>query len=317
MIKLPIGGVEVFLAIANHGSLRAAAGALGVQSPAVSYQLKALEERIGAELFIRTTRSVQLTDAGRSLLVRAQPAITELSEALEDARAFGASRKGTVRLTLPYVAYQMTIAKRLAAFQSSFPEIEIELSFNEAFVDITSEGFHAGVRLGDHIHDDMIAVRLSPPLKEVFFAAPSYFEKHGRPDRPESLLQHNCIRYRYITSQRIAEWEFNGSEGITTIDVKGNLTVNSTSALINSARDGLGIGWLFQPSVEDDLRSGKLESILESYAIERPGYFLYFPKATTHIEVLRVFIDFMKEQAQPKSPRPAKTPKPRTPRPRR
>ena len=297
MARLPIGGLEVFLAIAKHGSLRRAAEALGVQSPAVSYQLKALEDRIGAALFIRTTRSVQLTDAGRSLLARAQPAITELDEALEDARAFGAARKGTVRLTLPFVAYQLTIAKRLAAFQSRFPEIELELSFNEAFVDIASEGFHAGVRLGDHIRENMIAVRLSPPLEEVFFAAPSYFEQHGRPERPESLLQHNCIRYRYITSKRIAEWQFYGAEGITTIDVKGNLIVNSTNALVSSVRDGLGIGWLFRPSVEDDLRAGKLESILESYVIERPGYFLYYPKASARIQVLRVFIDFMKEQS--------------------
>lgn len=297
MGRLPIGGLEVFLAIAKHGSLRGAAGALGVQSPAVSYRLKALEERIGAALFIRTTRSVQLTDAGHSLLARAQPAMTELGEALEDARTSGVARKGTVRLTLPYVAYQITIAKRLAAFQSRFPEIELELSFNEAFVDIASEGFHAGVRLGDHIREDMIAVRLSPPLKEVFFAAPSYFDKHGRPERPEDLLRHNCIRYRYISSKRIAQWQFHGAEGVTTIDVKGGLIVNSTNALINSAHDGIGIGWLFRPNIEGDLRDGKLESVLDSYAIERPGYFLYYPKANARIEVLRVFIDFMKEQS--------------------
>ena len=297
MRRLPISGLEVFLAIAKHGSLRGAAEALGVRSPAVSYQLKALEDRIGAALFIRTTRSVQLTDAGRSLLARAQPAMTELGEALEDARTSGVARKGTVRLTLPYVAYQLTIAKRLAAFQGRFPEIELELSFNEAFVDIASEGFHAGVRLGDHIREDMIAVRLSPPLKEVFFGAPSYFDKHGRPERPEGLLQHNCIRYRYIASKRIAEWQFHGAEGISTIDVKGNLIINNTNALVSSARDGLGIGWLFRPSVEDDLRAGTLESILDSYAIERPGYFLYYPKANARIEVLRVFIDFMKEKS--------------------
>lgn len=296
MNRLPISGLEVFLAIAQQGSLRAAADALGVRSPAVSHQLKALEERIGATLFIRTTRSVQLTDAGRSLLARAQPAMTELGEALEDARSAGAARKGTVRLTLPYVAYELTIAKRLAAFQSEFPEIEIELSFNEAFVDIASEGFHAGVRLGDLVREDMIAVRLSPPLPEVFFAAPSYFDRHGRPERPEDLLRHNCIRYRYIASKRIAEWQFHGTEGIGTIDVKGNLIVDSTNALVSSIRDGLGIGWLFRPSIEDDLRAGTLESILDGYAIERPGYFLYYPEANARIEVLRVFIDFMKEK---------------------
>ena len=117
--------------------------------------------------------------------------MTELSEALDDARASGVVRKGTIRVSLPYVAYELTIAGRLAAFQSKFPEIELELSFNEAFVDIASEGFHAGVRLGGHIREDMIAVRLSPPTKEVFFASPAYFDKHGRPKRPVGLLRHN------------------------------------------------------------------------------------------------------------------------------
>lgn len=297
MSGLPFSGLEVFLAVVNHGSLRRAAGALGVQPPAVSYRLKALEDRIGVALFIRTTRSVQLTDAGRALLARAQPAMAELCEALEDARASGIVRRGTVRLTLPYVAYELTIAKKLAAFQSQFPEIELELSFNEAFVDIASEGFHAGVRLGEHIRDDMIAVRLSPPLKQVVFASPSYFDKHGRPERPEDLLQHNCIRYRYIASKRFAEWQFHSSEGMTTIDVRGTLIVNSTNALITAARAGLGIGWLFRPSIEDDLEAGKLESVLDGYSIERPGYFLYYPKANARIEVLRVFIDFMRQRA--------------------
>ncbi len=297
MSRLPLSGLEVFLAVANHGSLRGAADALGVQPPAVSYRLKALEDRMGVALFIRTTRSVQLTDAGRALLARARPAMEELCEALEDARASGIVRRGTVRLTLPYVAYELTIAKKLAAFQSQFPEIELELSFNEAFVDIASEGFHAGVRLGEHIRDDMIAVRLSPPLKQVVFASASYFDKHGRPERPEDLLQHNCIRYRYIASKRIAEWQFHSSEGMTTIDVQGTLIVNSTNALITAARAGLGIGWLFRPSIEDDLEAGRLESVLDVFSVERPGYFLYYPKANARIEVLRVFIDFMRQRA--------------------
>jgi DNA-binding transcriptional LysR family regulator len=295
MKRLPVSGLEVFLAIAETGSLRGAGEVLGVRSPAVSYQLKALEDRIGVALFIRTTRSVQLTDAGRSLLARAHPAMTELGEALEDARTSGAARKGTVRLTLPYVAYQLTIAPRLAAFQSKYPDIELELSFNEAFEDIASEGFHAGVRLGDLIREDMVAVRLSAPLSQVFFAAPSYFDRHGRPRKPEDLLQHNCIRYRYISSRRIAEWQFKGAEGTSTIDVKGNLIVDSTTALVGAARDGLGIGWLFRPSIEEDLRFGTLESILDRHAVETPGYFLYYPRSNARIEVLRVFIDFMKQ----------------------
>lgn len=294
MERLPFSGLEVFLAVAEHGSLRRAAAALDVQPPAVSYGLKTLERQIGAALFVRTTRSVQLTDAGRSLLARARPAVAELHDALEDARSAGGTTKGTVRISLPSVAHDLTIGRRLAAFQARFPEIVLELSFDEAFVDIVAGSLHAGVRLGDHISSDMIAVRLTPPFREAVFASPSYLEARGRPLRPADLLRHNCIRYRYIASGRMAEWQFLAEQGTTTVDVGGNLVVNSTNALLDAARNGLGLGWLFRPSIEDDLRAGRLETVLDLYAIERPGYFLYFPKANARVPALRAFTDFMR-----------------------
>ena len=294
MRDLPFSGLQVFLAVAEHGSLRKAADVLGVQPPAVSYRLKSLEGRIGASLFVRTTRSVTLTDAGRALLARARPAITELGDAIEDARASGVVRKGAVRITLPYVAYELAIADKLRAFQDLYPDIELEMSFDEAFVDVVAEGFHAGVRLGHLVREDMIAVRLSPPIREVVFGAPSYFDRCGRPQRPEDLLAHNCIRYRYIASRRFAEWQFSGPDGVTTIDAKGTLIVDSTNALVSAVRAGAGIGWLFRPGLEEDFRSGRLESVLDRYSIERPGYFLYYPRANARIEAFRVFVEFMR-----------------------
>jgi DNA-binding transcriptional LysR family regulator len=296
MTALPLHGVDAFLAVAEHGSLRRAAGALGVRPPAVSYQIKALEQRIGTALFVRTTRSVHLTDAGRALLARAKPAMAELAEALEHARRSAGATTGTIRLTLPDVAYELTIAKKLAAFQRRFPDITLELSFNDAFVDVAAEGFHAGVRLGDHIREDMIAVRLSPPMRQVVFASPGYFARHGRPERPRDLLRHPCIRYRFIASKRFAEWQFDGPDGLTTVEVSGTLIVDSTNALIAASRAGLGIGWLFRPAVAADLAAGRLESVLDSYAVERPGYFLYYPQANAQIEVLRQFVDFMRDR---------------------
>lgn len=294
MDRLPISGLEAFLAIAAHGSLRRAADALGVQPPAVSYRLKALEDEVGTGLFFRTTRSVRLTDAGRALLARARPAMAELGEALEEARRSGGAASGTVRITLPYVAYDLTIATRLGAFQERYPQIELELSFNEAFVDVAAEGFHGGVRLGDHIRDDMVAVRLCAPFRECVFASPSYFDANGHPQRPQDLLRHNCIRYRYIASRRFAEWQFAGEAGIATVGVRGALIVDSTAALLDAARAGLGVGWLFRPSVEPDLDAGRLECVLEAFAVERPGYFLFYPKANTRMQAFRVFVDFMR-----------------------
>jgi DNA-binding transcriptional LysR family regulator len=302
MPELPANGLAVFIAVAEHGSLRGAAAALGVRPPAISYRLKALEDQIGVTVFTRTTRSVRLTDAGRALLSRVRPAMAEIGAALDLARGLGRARKGMLRLTLPYVAYELTIARKLAAFHGKYPDIELELSLDEAFVDIIGEGFHAGVRMGDHLNEDMIAVRLSPPLREVHFASPSYFEIHGRPQRPRDLLRHDCIRYRYIGSRRIAEWQFRDSEGMVSVDVKGGLIVNSTTALIHAARDGLGIGWLFRPNIEDDLRSRRLVSVLDRFAVERPGFFLYYPRANARLELLRVFIEFMKAR-DPQQPR--------------
>lgn len=298
MDKLPFAGLDVFFAVHKHGSLRGAASALGVQPPAISYQLKALEDRIGVALFVRTTRSVKLTEAGRTLLAKAQPAVADLSDALEAARASGRSRKGTIRITLPLDAYEMAIAKKLAAFQALYPDIVLEMSFNEAIEDIIAEGFHAGVRQGDIIADDMIAVRLSPPAKEAVFGSPDYFDRHGRPDRPEDLIRHSCIQYRYIASKRIAEWQFHGNDGPITVDVSGTLIFNNTAAVLSAARDGLGISWLYRQSVEDDLRAGRLETVLETYSIERPGYFLFYPRANARIEVLRLFIDFMRDRSR-------------------
>jgi DNA-binding transcriptional LysR family regulator len=304
-MRLPAGGLEVFLAVAEQRSLRGAARALGVQPPAVSYRLRALEDQIGVSLFARTTRSVRLTEAGRRLLKRVRPAMAELGQAVAEARGMGKTRKGTIRVTLPYFAYELAIAPRLAAFQRRYPDIELELSFDEAFVDIVAEGFHAGVRIGDRIEEDMIAVRLTPPLKSVYFASPDYLERHGRPQRPHDLLRHNCIRYRYIASQRIAAWPFKGG---ATVDARGSLIVNSTTALLQAARSGLGIGWLFRQNVADDLRSGRLASVLDDFAIERPSLFLYYPKGHSRLEILRVFVAAMRgRDASKKRSRPADT----------
>lgn len=301
MAQLPIGALGIFLAVAEHGSLRRAAAALGVRPPTISYRLKAFEGQLGAELFARTTRSVRLTEAGRALLKRAQPAMAELRLALEDARGAAGVSRGTLRITLPFIAYQVALARKLAEFQRRHPEIDLELSLNEAFVDIVAEGFHAGVRMGDHVDEDMIAVRLTPPMKEVFFAAPSYLAKHGRPRRPVDLLRHNCIRYRYIGSRTIAEWQFDGPEGIASVDVKGSLIVNSTAAVIDAAQNGLGIGWLFRPNIRDELQARDLESVLDRYAIRRPGFFLYFPRENAQLRILRSFIDFIKLPSSPRS----------------
>lgn len=296
MHHLPATGLEIFLAVARHGSLRAAAAALRVQPPAVSQHLKNLEADLGVTLFSRTTRSVQLTDAGRVLLQRAEPAVAELREALDAARGVGHARTGIIRLTLPYRAYQLIVEPHLAEFQSLHPGIVLELSFNEGLVDVVREGFHAGIRLGDRIDQDMIAVRLTRPLKGAYVAAPSYLARSGRPRHPRDLLQHTCIRYRNIASGTIADWQFAGPDGVYVVDVTGNLIFNNFRSVVDAAVAGFGVGWSLRPGVAEELRAGQLVSLLDRHVTTRPGFYLYFPKANGRIEILRLFIDFMKQR---------------------
>lgn len=294
-----LDGLSVLVEVVRQGSLTGAAAALGVRPPAISYRIKRLEARIGTPLLVRTTRSLRLTDAGRALLDRAAPALRELEGALIDARDRGGAVRGTIRLTLPYIAFAMTIADRLAAFRAAFPLIELDLSFSEAFVDVVAEGFHAGIRLGENIAQDMVAVRMCEPFQEVVFASPDYLARHGRPQRPEDLLQHDCIRYRYISSGRFADWRFRIAGAVRTIDVSGGLIVNSTNALVRAAVDGAGLGWLFRPSISGELALGQLECVLADYGLHHPGYYLYFPRSSAKLASFRAFVDFMKLPGRP------------------
>lgn len=293
MKRVSLSGLEVFLAITRHGSLSAAAKALGIGPPAVSHQLKALEQKLGIDLLTRTTRSVDLTEAGRALLRRAEPAFEELGAAIEDARGVGRSTSGTLRLTLPWSAYKIIIAPVLEEFQNTHPDIRIEMSFNEALVDVVREGFHAGMRLGDRLADGMIAVRLTPPLKAAYSAAPSYLTKHGRPDHPRDLLDHKCIRYRFISTNRLAEWQFREDGREFTVAPPPSLVFDGFQAVIQAAAAGHGIGWSLRGVVESELRDGTLESVLDTHTIEHPPFFLYYPEQNKRLELLRVLIDFL------------------------
>ena len=298
MVTTPISGIEVFLAIVREGSLRAAAQSLGVGPPAVSHRLKALERRIGVDLLVRTTRSVELTDAGRTLLAGAAPAFRELETAIEGTRKVGRSHSGTLRLTLPRSAYKMIIAPALEAFQARYPEVCLELSINEGLVDIVKEGFHAGFRLGDRLAPGMVAVRLTGPLTPCFSAAPAYLDAHGRPTHPRDLLEHRCVRYRFVTAKRIWEWQFVEDGQVKTVDPPTRLVFDSMQSVTQAVRDGNGIGWSLRAVIEDDIRAGALETVLDSYVTTLPPYYLYFPEQNRRLELLRLFIELLRERSE-------------------
>ncbi len=296
MTRIPISGIEVFLAIVQEGSLRAAARSLGVGAPAVSYQLKTLERRIGVALLVRTTRSVELTEAGRALLAGAAPAFQTLMETIEGTRVAGRSTSGTLRLTLPSSAYQIIVAPGLADFHARYPDVCLDLSINESLVDIVSEGFHAGFRLGNRLGPEMVAVRLTEPLTPCFFAAPSYLEIQGRPRHPRDLLNQRCVRYRYISANRLHDWQFTEGGQTKTVDPPTRLIVDDMETLRLAVRDGQGIGWTLRAVIGDDLRAGTLETVLDDYMAALPPYYLYYPEHNRRLELLRLFIDFLIER---------------------
>lgn len=223
--------------------MRAAADALGLKPSTVSHQLKSLEDELETALFIRTTRKVSLTEAGRALLRGAGPTFDQLDSAFESARTTGHDARGTLKLAMPDFVYHLIVGPALPSFLASYPEIEIELSVTDALSDILGEELHAGFRLGDRITQDMVAIRLTQPLKLAVLGSPDYLARKGVPSAPTGLLDHNCIRYRYQTSGRIYPWTFRGNEGEYSVDVRGNLVANSLPSVVDLAVNGTGLAY--------------------------------------------------------------------------
>ena len=293
MKRAPISGIEVFLAIVREGSLRAAARSLGVGAPAVSHRLKALEQRIGVDLLVRTNRSIELTEAGRTLFAGAGPAFEEIADAIEGTRAVGRATTGTLRLNLQRSAYKVVVAPALSDFQERYPDVCLDLSINEGLVDIVKEGFHAGFRTGDLLTTDMVAVRLTEALIPCWYAAPSYLDAFGRPAHPRDLLNHKCVRYKSVTAKRIWDWQFSEDGQTKSVDPPTRLVFDNMHFVTQAVLDGHGIGWSLRAAIEDELEAGVLETVLDNYVTPMPAMYLYYPEQNGRIELLRLFIDFL------------------------
>ncbi|KIC51810.1 LysR family transcriptional regulator [Tateyamaria sp. ANG-S1] len=293
MKRAPIHGIEVFLAIVREGSLRAAATSLGIGAPAVSLQLKALEDRMGVGLLHRSTRRIELTDAGRVLFENAEPAYRDLLEAAARTQEAGAAPHGTLKLSVSRGAYIAALEPHMAGFLAEHPGINLDISFDERLVDVIGEGVHAGIRQGDILAPDMIAVRLTPPLTPAYFAAPSYLKVHGRPETLRDLLTHQCIRYRFPTTGRLDYWHIIEEGRETRIDPPARLVFDQVDGVIRAAQGGHGIGWALRSSIQDQIDSGALETVLDEHVRDLPPYYLYYPENNKRIACLRQFIAFL------------------------
>ncbi|MGK9168682.1 LysR family transcriptional regulator [Inquilinus limosus] len=295
----PFTGLSAFLAVAEAGGFTGAAARLGVSPAAVSQAVKALEARLGALLFVRTTRRVGLTEAGAALLARVGPAATEIVSAIEEVGAMGSVPAGLLRLTVPRMAVPLIVEPVVAALRRSHPRIAIEVAVEDATVDLAARGYDAGIRIGEYVELDMVAVRLTRDIAWSVVGSPAYLDARGRPERPEDLTRHEAIRYRFPTSGAIYRWEFERDGRALTVDPPGSIIVNDGGLLSSFARAGLGLTYLPDIAVEADLAAGLLHKVLEPFLPRTPGLFLYFPRRAQDQPKLRAFIDVARSVLKP------------------
>jgi DNA-binding transcriptional LysR family regulator len=290
-----LDGVEVFLSVAQHRSFRKAAAALGVTPSAISQTVRALEARIGAALFIRTTRSVGLSEAGEQFLARAKPAFDELVAASKLAHDLGQRPSGLLRISAPSAVVPILLQPLVASFCEAYPEVEVEIVASPDLIDIAAEGFDAGVRLGQFIAADMVAVRLTPPFPFKVVGSPDYLQRRGRPERIDDLRNHSCLRMRRSNGS-IAPWPFvDGKKSVEAI-VSGPLIAHDYPTLLGAAIQGMGLAQLPGPFVAAAIAAGQLEAVLTRFAFTSPGVFLYHSGRRQVLPKLRAFIEHVKYQ---------------------
>jgi DNA-binding transcriptional LysR family regulator len=288
-----LDGVEAFLSVARHRNFRRAAAELGVTPSAISQAVRALEARVGAALFIRTTRSVGLTEAGERFLSRAKPAFEELVAASAIARELGQRPAGLLRLSVPRAVVPILLEPLIASFCQAYPEVEGEIAASEELIDLAAKGFDAGIRLGQFIAADMVAVRLTPPFRFIIVGSPAYLARSGRPECPDDLRQHACLRLRR-SNGALALWSLNDNGRAIEIAVSGPLIANDFPTMLGAAVEGVGLAQVPEPIAAGAVTAGKLVRVLGLFAPMAPGVFLYYPGHRQIVPKLRAFIDHVK-----------------------
>lgn len=293
MSRIEPNDLSFFLAIARHRSFRKAGDEMGVTASAVSHALRGLEERLGVRLFNRTTRSVALTEAGQRLFGRIAPAFRDIDDALDDLNTFRDTPTGTLRINAARASTQIILLPIVTRFLAAYPAVNVDIVVNNAFVDMVSEGFDAGVRFGEVIAQDMIAVPLGPPQRSAYVGSPDFFRRHPKPASPEELKGIPCIRLRF-ESGRYYAWEFERDGVELSVQVDGPLTLGEQDLAVQAALDGAGIAFAFEPQVSALIEQGRLIRVLENWCPYYPGFYLYYPSRRQLPTTLRAFVDFVR-----------------------
>lgn len=287
-----------FMAVAQERSFTKAAAKLGTSQSTLSHTIKQLEARLGLRLLTRTTRSVSPTEAGERLLRTLVPHIEDIESEVDALMAFRAKPSGTVRITLSDHALDWIVWPKLKPVLHDYPDIKVELSIDNGFRNIVEERFDAGVRLGESLDKDMIAVRIGPDWRLVAVASPAYLAQHPAPQTPQDLVGHNCMNHRQSRSGGLYAWEFAKHGRELRVRVDGQLTFNSSLAMVDAAVSGLGLAYVPEDLVVEAIASGRLMQVLDDWSPMFAGYHLYYPSRRQNSPAFSVIAEALRAGAR-------------------
>lgn len=294
MSDLDLRDLAAFLAVARTRNFRRAAVETHVSVSSLSQRLRDMEERLGVRLLHRTTRSVALTEAGELLQRKVEPAMGDVDAALQQVRGLGDVPSGRLRINAPAPVVDMIVAPMVTPFLQRYPQVELEIIAETSLIDIVAKGYDAGIRYGEDLAQDMIAVSLGRPESYMVVASPQYIAQHGRPIAPQQLLEHRCIRTRF-DSGKISDWEFEKDGEVVKVPPRGPLLASYSGLGLQAALDGLGFYTTFAGYVRDHVAAGRLVSVLEDWLPPFPGPFLYYPSRRQPPPALAAFVAFVTE----------------------
>lgn len=289
-----LGDLVVFLAVAEERSFTRAAARIGTSQSSLSHTIRRLEERMGVSLLTRTTRNVVPTEAGEELARTLRPALNEIQSRLDSIAALRQKPAGTIRITSSRYATDRILMPVVTRLMADYPDLKVEISVDQKLTDLVAERFDAGVRLGEQVEKDMIAVRIGPEIRMAVVGSPAYFEKHPKPGTPHDLTQHACINLRLPTLGGLYAWEFEKNGRPLNVRVDGQFTCNDVPPIVQAAVDGLGLACLPDDQFGSHIEEGRLVRVLEDWCPPFPGYHLYYPSRRQPSPVFEMLVNALR-----------------------
>ncbi|APO73481.1 LysR family transcriptional regulator protein [Rhizobium etli 8C-3] len=286
--------LAAFIAVAEAGSFTRAAAKLGLSQSAVSYSVRMLEQKLGVRLISRTTRSLSLTDAGQRMLRNLRPAFDHIESEIAAVTALRDKPAGRIRVTTFRYAATSVLWPVVTKFLAEYPDIEMEIILDEGLTDIVADRFDAGIRVGEQVQKDMVAVRIGPDLRMAVVGSPSYFANHNIPQTPRELGEHRGVSYRQMTGGGLYAWEFDRDGEELQVRMNGPLILNDGLMLEAAALDGLALAYTFEDQVSKHIADGRLIRVLEEWCPPFPGYHLYYPSRRQHTAAFALFVEALR-----------------------